>query len=138
MLALSYRLPFAGVMVSLGRLTMRISAALLALGLMVIGPQAFAQQPAPVAQEQSTMVPEFLVLAQAGAERMVREVPVGLTNAQIWGIAVGIVAGALVADLTGMNGLVTLSLAAVGGAAGNMLMAPGSMDEMIVEDDDDA
>jgi len=82
-------------------------------------------------------MPQFLVLAQAGAERMVRAVPVGLTNAQIWGIAVGIVAGAFVVDLTGLNGLATLTLAAAGGAAGNMLLSPDAPHAMDDLDEDD-
>ena len=41
-----------------------------------------------------------------------------------YGIAVGIVAGALAADLAGLNGLGTLALAAVGGALGNWLSEP--------------
>jgi hypothetical protein len=113
---------------------MRFFAALLALGLIFSGPQVVAQ-PAPESQP-GTMMPQFLVLAQEGAERMVREVPVGLTNAQIWGIAVGVVAGAFVADLAGLNGLATLALAAAGGATGNMLLSPASVDEMAEDLDD--
>jgi hypothetical protein len=117
---------------------MRFVAALLALSLIFSAPQAIAQPSAPQGPAQSdTMMPQFLVLAQAGAERMVREVPVGLTNAQIWGIAVGVVAGAFVADLAGLNGLATLTLAAAGGATGNMLLSPNSVDEMDDLDDDD-
>jgi hypothetical protein len=37
--------------------------------------------------------------------------------------AVGIVAGALAADLAGFNGLGTLALAAVGGGLGNWLLS---------------
>jgi hypothetical protein len=75
------------------------------------------------AQRGDFAVANLLVEAQAGAERMVREIPAGLTNAQVWGIAAGIVAGAFVADLLGGTGLVTLGLAAAGGAAGNWLLS---------------
>jgi len=118
---------------------MRFFSALLALGLILSGPQVSAQPATSAGSAQSsTMVPEFLVLAQAGAERMVREVPVGLTNAQIWGLAIGIVAGAFVADIAGLNGLATLALAAAGGATGNMLLSPSdeTMTEEMVDDDD--
>ena len=116
---------------------MRFVAALLCLGLIFSTPQVVAQPAASQSAEQpGTMMPQFLVLAQAGAERMVREVPVGLTNAQIWGIAVGVVAGAFVADLAGLNGLATLALAAAGGATGNMLLSPAAVDEMAENLDD--
>jgi hypothetical protein len=42
-----------------------------------------------------------------------------------------------VADLTGLNGLATLTLAAAGGAAGNMLLSPDPVDEMDDLDEDD-
>jgi hypothetical protein len=54
---------------------------------------------------------------------VVREIPAGLSNAQVWGIAAGIVAGAFVADMLGAGGLVTLGLAAAGGATGNWLLS---------------
>jgi hypothetical protein len=105
---------------------MRIFAMLLALGLALAGSQAYAE---PAASEHSraaqaaTETPGLLVLAQAGAERIARQVPAGLTDAQIYGIAVGIVGGALAADLAGLNGLGTLAFAAAGGALGNWLLA---------------
>jgi hypothetical protein len=117
---------------------MRFFAALLALGLLISGAQVAAQPATPQSAAQpDMMMPQFLVLAQAGAERMVREVPVGLTNAQIWGIAVGVVTGAFVADLAGLNGLATLALAAAGGATGNMLLSPAAVAEVAEELDDD-
>jgi hypothetical protein len=106
---------------------MRICAMLLALGMAFVGPDAYAE---PKGSESSPSgqvakeTPGMLVLAQAGAERIVRQAPAGLTDAQIYGIAVGIVAGALAADLAGLNGLGTLALAAVGGALGNWLSEP--------------
>lgn len=45
----------------------------------------------------------------------------GLTDEQIYGIAAGIVAGAVVADLLGGGGLMTISLSAGGAALGNWI-----------------
>lgn len=90
----------------------------------LFGAQAYAE-PATAAgpQERKLAVSQLLLQAQANAERFVRQVPAGLTNAQVWGIAAGIVAGGIVADLLGASGVVTLGLAAGGGALGNWLLA---------------
>jgi len=102
---------------------MRAAMILMAM-LLLIGGRAYAEPAiAPDAQHGGFAVADLLVEAQAGAERMVREIPAGLTNAQVWGIAAGIVAGAFVADMLGAGGLVTLGLAAAGGAAGNWLLS---------------
>jgi len=117
---------------------MRIFAMLLALGLALAGPQAYAE---PAGSESlrseqiATEIPGLLVLAQAGAERAVRQVPAGLTNAQVWGIAVGIVAAAFVADVAGLNGLGTLALAAAGGAFGNWLLSEPIAVSLTVDED---
>jgi hypothetical protein len=117
---------------------MRIFVVVLALGLALVGSQAYAE---PAAAERSrdaqaaTETPGLLVLAQAGAERIVRQVPAGLTDAQIYGIAVGIVGGALAADLVGFNGLGTLALAAAGGALGNWLLAERFAERLVVDED---
>jgi hypothetical protein len=101
-------------------------AALLALSLILIAPQASA---APASSDSSRLgqlcagITELLMQAQAGAERLVREVPVDLASAQVWGIAAGIVGGAIVADLAGFGGLAALALAAGGGAIGNWLLS---------------
>lgn len=90
----------------------------------LIGGRAYAEPAiAPDVQRGGFAVASLLVEAQAGAERMVREIPAGFTNAQVWGIAAGIVAGAFVADLLGGTGLVTLGLAAAGGATENWLLS---------------
>jgi hypothetical protein len=118
---------------------MRIFAMLLALGLAFAGSQVYAE---PAALERSRAAqdaaerPGLLVLAQAGAERIARQVPAGLTDAQIYGIAVGIVAGALAADLAGLNGLGTLALAATGGALGNWLLAEPIAESLTTDDTD--
>jgi hypothetical protein len=102
----------------------------LLMGLMItmtialFGAQAYAE-PATAAdpQPRKLVVSALLLEAQANAERFVRQVPAGLTNAQVWGIAAGIVAGGIIADLLGASGLVTLGLAAGGGAMGNWLLS---------------
>jgi hypothetical protein len=102
----------------------------LLMGLMItmtialFGAQANAE-PATAAgpQPRKLVVSALLLEAQANAERFVRQVPAGLTNAQVWGIAAGIVAGGIIADLLGASGLVTLGLAAGGGAMGNWLLS---------------
>ena len=113
---------------------MRIVAMLLALGLAFVGPQAYAE-PAGLenspSEQTASETPGLLMLAQAGAERVVRQVPVGLTDAQVYGIAAGVVAAAVVGDLAGLNGAGITALAAVGGtvlaavvgALGNWLLS---------------
>jgi tetrahydromethanopterin S-methyltransferase subunit F len=68
---------------------------------------------------------ELLEQSREGAEDLVRDfqVSAGLTDSQIYGIAAGIVVGAVLADLMGGNGLATLALAAGGGALGNWIMS---------------
>jgi hypothetical protein len=102
------------------RSAMRSAMILLAM-LLLIGGRADAE-PAIAPKAQHGFGALF-VEAQAGAERVVREIPAGLSNAQVWGIAAGIVAGAFVADMLGAGGLVTLGLAAAGGATGNWLLS---------------
>jgi hypothetical protein len=102
---------------------MRPVMILMALLLLIAGRAHAEPALAPDVQQGGFAVASLWVEAQAGAERMVREIPAGLTNAQVWGIAAGIVAGAFVADLLGGTGLVTLGLAAAGGATGNWLLS---------------
>jgi hypothetical protein len=105
---------------------MRIFAMLFALGLALVGSQAYAEpagSESPRFKQIATEAPGILVLAQTGAERVVRQIPAALTDAEVWGIAAGIVAGALVADLAGLNGAGTLALAAVGGVLGDWLLS---------------
>jgi hypothetical protein len=47
----------------------------------------------------------------------------GISDSQVYGIAAGIVVGALAADLLGGGGLATIALAAGGGAMGNWIMS---------------
>jgi hypothetical protein len=103
---------------------MRPVMMLMTMMLLLMAGQASA---GPLATAESAKgefaVADLLVQAQAGAERMVRGIPAGLTNAQVWGIAVGIVAGAVAADMLGAAGVVTLGLAAGGGALGNWIFS---------------
>ena len=68
-------------------------------------------------------VKKVLAESKAGAESVVREIPGAsmLSDRQVVGIAVGVVVGAVAADLLGGNGLATISLAAGGGVLGNWL-----------------
>jgi hypothetical protein len=68
---------------------------------------------------------ELLEQSREGAEDFVREfqASTGITDSQVYGIATGIVVGAVVADLLGGNGLATVALAAGGGALGNWIMS---------------
>jgi hypothetical protein len=119
---------------------MRIFAVLFVLGLALVGSQAHAEpagSESPGSGQVVAEAPGILVLAQAGAERIVRQAPAGLTDAQIYGIAVGIVAGALAADLAGLNGLGTLALAAVGGALGNWLLSAPIAEAALTADEPD-
>lgn len=67
----------------------------------------------------------LLEQSREGAEDVVRgfQSAAGLTDSQVYGIAAGIVAGAVIADLMGGNGLATLALASAGGALGNWVMS---------------
>jgi F0F1-type ATP synthase assembly protein I len=68
---------------------------------------------------------ELLEQSGESAEDVVREfqASTGITDSQVYGIAVGIVVGAVLADLMGGNGLATIALATGGGALGNWIMA---------------
>lgn len=126
---------------------MRSLVWLLAAGwLLVCGQEALAQasvgptqRPAPAeVEDESLMDPQtserveelraelraLLEQSRENAEDMVREFQgsAGLTERQVYGIAAGIVLGALVADLMGGGGLTTIALAAGGGALGNWVM----------------
>jgi hypothetical protein len=103
---------------------MRPVTIVLSMMLLLVAGQVRAEPVTTLQAEKSAFaVSDLVVQAQAGAERMVRQIPAGLTNAQVWGIAVGIVAGAFAADMLGAGGLVTLGLAAGGGAAGNWIFS---------------
>jgi hypothetical protein len=68
---------------------------------------------------------ELLEQSRQGAEDVVREfqASTGITDGQVYGIAAGIVVGAVLADMMGGGGLATIALAAGGGALGNWIMA---------------
>jgi hypothetical protein len=114
---------------------MRIIATLVTLGLALAGHQGYAEPAASERSRAATEAPGLFVLAQAGAERAVRQVPASLTDAQVYGIAVGIVAGAFAADLAGLNGLSTLALAAAGGALGNWLLSEPVVERVTPDED---
>ena len=96
------------------------------------GSQAVVIESAPASTEATVMaeveqlkaeVEALLADAHSAATDVVREASGGsaLTHEQVIGIAVGIVAGAAVADFFGAGGLATLSLSAGGGVLGNWL-----------------
>jgi hypothetical protein len=76
-------------------------------------------------EELRSELRELLEQSREGAEDFVREfqASTGLTDSQVYGIATGIVVGAVAADLLGGNGLTTIALAAGGGALGNWIMS---------------
>jgi hypothetical protein len=76
-------------------------------------------------EELRAELKELLEQSREGAEDVVREfqASTGITDSQVYGIALGIVAGAVVADMLGGGGLATIALAAGGGALGNWIMA---------------
>jgi hypothetical protein len=76
-------------------------------------------------EELRAELKELLEQSREGAEGFVREFQesTGITDSQVYGIATGIVLGAVVADLLGGNGLATVALAAGGAALGNWIMA---------------
>jgi hypothetical protein len=76
-------------------------------------------------EELRAELKELLEQSREGAEDFVREfqASTGITDSQVYGIATGIVVGAVVADLLGGNGLATVALAAGGGALGNWIMS---------------
>jgi hypothetical protein len=67
----------------------------------------------------------LLEQSREGAADVVREfqTTAGLTDSQVYGIAAGIVVGAVLADMMGGGGLTTIALAAGGGAFGNWIMS---------------
>ena len=74
-------------------------------------------------EQLKAQVKALIAEARLAAADVVRESPGGatLTHEQVAGIAVGIVAGAVVADFFGAGGLATLTLSAGGGVLGNWL-----------------
>jgi hypothetical protein len=76
-------------------------------------------------EELRSELKALLEQSREGAEGMVREfqASTGITDSQVYGIAAGIVVGALAADLMGGGGLATIALAAGGGALGNWIMS---------------
>ena len=76
-------------------------------------------------EELRAELKELLEQSREGAEDVVRgfQTSTGLTDSQVYGIAAGIVVGAVVADLMVGNGLATFALAAGGGALGNWIMS---------------
>jgi hypothetical protein len=76
-------------------------------------------------EELRSELKALLEQSREGAEGMVREfqASTGITDSQVYGIAAGIVVGALAADLLGGGGLATIALAAGGGAVGNWIMS---------------
>jgi hypothetical protein len=76
-------------------------------------------------EELRAELKELLEQSREGAEGFVREFQesTGITDGQVYGIATGIVLGAVVADLLGGNGLATIALASGGAALGNWIMA---------------
>jgi hypothetical protein len=91
---------------------------------------AAAADPLPADDEQRdeelrAELKALLEQSREGAEGMVRQFQssTGITDSQVYGIAAGIVVGALAADLLGGGGLATIALAAGGGAVGNWIMS---------------
>jgi hypothetical protein len=76
-------------------------------------------------EELRAELKSLLEQSREGAEGMVREfqASTGITDSQVYGIAAGIVVGALAADRLGGGGLATIALAAGGGAVGNWIMS---------------
>jgi len=76
-------------------------------------------------EELRSELKALLEQSREGAEGVVRQFQssTGLTDSQVYGIAAGIVVGALAADLLGGGGLATIALAAGGGAIGNWVMS---------------
>lgn len=84
--------------------------------------------PAPDQERVEELRAELKALleqSREGAEGMVREFQssTGLTDSQVYGIAAGIVVGALLADMIGGGGLATITLATGGAALGNWIMS---------------
>lgn len=127
---------------------MRLTSIVVALLLMLSAHVATAQDrnadPTVGDQESETMLPgaapgedskrvdelraelkALLEQSREGAADVVREfqTSTGLSDSQVYGIAAGIVVGAVIADFMGGGGLATITLAAGGGALGNWIMA---------------
>ena len=94
-------------------------------------PETEAEEALPEVEDQQRIeelrqeLRELLEQSREGAEDVVREfqASTGITDSQVYGIAAGIVVGAVLADLMGGGGLATIALAAGGGALGNWIMA---------------
>jgi uncharacterized protein YcfJ len=94
-------------------------------------PETEAEEALPEVQDERRVeelrqeLRELLEQSREGAEDVVREfqASTGITDSQVYGIAAGIVVGAVLADLMGGGGLATIALAAGGGALGNWIMA---------------
>jgi hypothetical protein len=119
---------------------MRIFAMLFAVGLVLVGSQGYAEPAGSESQrsgQTAKEAPGLLLLAQVGAERVVRQIPAGLTDSQVYGIAAGIVAAAVVGDLVGLNGAGITALAAIGGALGNWLLSEPIAEAALTVDEPD-
>jgi hypothetical protein len=94
-------------------------------------PETEAEEALPEVENQQRIeelrqeLRELLEQSREGAEDVVREfqASTGITDSQVYGIAAGIVVGAVLADMMGGGGLATVALAAGGGALGNWIMA---------------
>jgi uncharacterized protein YcfJ len=94
-------------------------------------PETEAEEALPEVENQQRVeelrqeLRELLEQSREGAEDVVREfqASTGITDSQVYGIAAGIVVGAVLADMMGGGGLATVALAAGGGALGNWIMA---------------
>ena len=94
-------------------------------------PETEAEEALPEVENQQRIeelrqeLRELLEQSREGAEDVVREfqASTGITDSQVYGIAAGIVVGAVLADMMGGGGLATIALAAGGGALGNWIMA---------------
>jgi hypothetical protein len=131
----------ASCVFSIGGDAMRIFAVLLAVGLALASVSPVYAGSTGSESQQSGQIgtepPGMLVLARAGAERLIRRAPVGLTDAQVYGIAAGIVAAAIVGDLAGLNGAGITALAAIGGALGNWLLSGPIAEAALTADEPD-
>jgi uncharacterized protein YcfJ len=94
-------------------------------------PETEAEEALPEVEDQRRIeelrqeLKELLEQSREGAEDVVREfqASTGITDSQVYGIAAGIVVGAVLADMMGGGGLATIALAAGGGALGNWIMS---------------
>lgn len=118
---------------------MKPTSLLLAVLLLLSTPSAMAQpqsqdpasnaqvsQPADAVEVERLTRSELKALmdeSRQDAANESLEPPGGLTAGQAFGFAAGVVAGAIVADLLGGGGLVTLALGLSGGAVGGWIMS---------------